>query len=213
MVPLVPRLGCASGGCSRSRTCQPPLWWTDPEVAAPGGSQSPVGDVAATRVLPGSPSPWQRHPHQPSPTCPGEQRQILAIHPFEVTFSSSTCVGSRKTTRCSRERRAGSPVQLPAPRWWPSFCKAVTVPGAAELLVVGGGLSPPHLPRTHPDRSGVFPEGSFLAQEREIAMIAASRRGGKPPGDKSPGYVFPFAGRWRRARPLPLGLVAPRLSL
>lgn len=109
-VPLVPRLGCASGSGSQSHTCQPPLWWMELEMAAPGGSQSPTGAMAPMQALPDSPSPWQRHPCQPGPMHPSKQRQILPIHPFEVAFSSRACVGSRKTPHCSRECHAESPV-------------------------------------------------------------------------------------------------------
>lgn len=66
-VPLVPCAGCVSSCGSWSCTCQPPLRWRDVEVVALGGSPSPPKAVAPTGALPSSSSPWQRHPHQPSP--------------------------------------------------------------------------------------------------------------------------------------------------
>lgn len=76
-----------------SHTLQPLLWRLDVEMEALGGCQNPARAVATTQALPGSPG----HLPQPSPMRPGEQRQILAIHPFEVVFPSQTSVGSQIT--------------------------------------------------------------------------------------------------------------------
>lgn len=63
---------------------QPLLWWMDVEMGGTGRLPEPCQGCGT-------------HLPQPSPMQPDEQRQIFAIHPFEVVFSSQAFVGSQIT--------------------------------------------------------------------------------------------------------------------
>lgn len=173
-VPLVPHLGCASGGGSQSHTCQPPLWnWRWWHQEAP---RTPLGPWHLCR-LSLTALPHGKGTHASPALCtPASKGKSSQFTPLKLHFPDGLvwAPGKHRIAPVSAGQRAPSApcpeavaavvlAELPGYRvlqsfwWWEEAC---LLPGS---------------PGTHPDHSGVFPESNFLMQEHEISMITASQ--------------------------------------